>query len=186
MLKATKDRDFKNCPGNLFPQLTIPRGKTVLLMSSQNLLFLSKIVEFHVSTKFNSSINEEPVSISLVPWRIFTGSASILSHHMLLCNLRLFIVTQVTGRVLWLKPEGKAGRRSPSLKVLSLHHTNCCPKDHNYLSQQKHPETSESSSVNSSMSKGFEGPWVFGILSCIDSPVPVNVVELTLLHHRGH
>lgn len=92
---------------------------------------------------------------------------------------------QVTGRVLWIKPEGKAGGRSPSLKVLSLQHTNCYLKDRYFPRQKKHPETSQlwSSSVNSSMSKGFEGPWVFGILSSIDSPVPVNVVELTLPHH---
>lgn len=86
-------------------------------------------------------------------------------------------IMQVTGRVLWLKPEGKAGRRSPSLKVLSLKHTNYYLNDHNYPSQQKHPEKSQQSPlVNSSTSKGFKGPWVFGVLSCTDSLVPVNVV----------
>lgn len=30
VLKATKDKEFKNCPSNLFPQLTIPKGKTIL------------------------------------------------------------------------------------------------------------------------------------------------------------
>lgn len=91
---------------------------------------------------------------------------------------------QVTGRVLWLKPEGKAGKRFPSLKALSLKHTSYYLKDHNYPSQQKHHEISQQSPlVNSSTSKGFEGPWVFGILSRTDSLVPVNVVKLTVPHH---